>query len=39
MARREMAAALAVHPALREFAVRLVPQNILTVAQAAALCN
>jgi uncharacterized Ntn-hydrolase superfamily protein len=39
MARREMAPALAVHPALREFAARLVPQNMLTAAQAAALCN
>jgi hypothetical protein len=34
-----MAAAAAVHPPLREFAVRLVPQNMLTAAQAAALCN
>jgi uncharacterized Ntn-hydrolase superfamily protein len=39
MARRQMAAAAAVHPPLREFAVRLVPQNMLTAAQAAALCN
>ena len=39
MARRQMAAAVAVHPPLREFAVRLVPQNMLTAAQAAALCN
>ena len=38
-ARRQMAAAVAVHPPLREFAVRLVPQNMLTAAQAAALCN
>jgi hypothetical protein len=39
MARREMAAAVAVQPPLREFAMRLVPQNMLTAAQAAALCN
>jgi uncharacterized Ntn-hydrolase superfamily protein len=38
-ARRQMAAAMAVHPPLREFAVRLVPQNMLTAAQASALCN
>jgi uncharacterized Ntn-hydrolase superfamily protein len=38
-ARRQMAAALTVHPPLREFAARLVPQNMLTAAQAAALCN
>jgi len=38
-ARRQMAAALAVNPPLREFAARLVPQNMLTAAQAAALCN
>ena len=39
MARRQMAAAVAVRPMLREFAVRLVPQNMLSAAQAAALCN
>jgi uncharacterized Ntn-hydrolase superfamily protein len=39
MARRQMAAAAAIHPPLREFAVRLVPQNMLTAAQVATLCN
>ena len=39
MARRQMAAAMAIHPPLREFAARLVPQNMLTAAQAAALSN
>jgi uncharacterized Ntn-hydrolase superfamily protein len=39
MARRQMATAVAVHPPLREFAARLVPQNMLTAAQAAALCG
>jgi uncharacterized Ntn-hydrolase superfamily protein len=39
MARRQMTAAAAVHAPLREFAARLVPQNMLTAAQAAALCN
>ena len=38
-ARRYMAAAAAVHPPLREFAMRLVPQNMLTAAQAATLCR
>lgn len=38
-ARRYMASAAAVHPPLREFAMRLVPQNMLTAAQAAALCR
>jgi uncharacterized Ntn-hydrolase superfamily protein len=39
MARRQMTAAVTVRPSLREFAARLVPQNMLTTAQAAALCN
>ena len=38
-ARRYMATAAAVHPPLREFATRLVPQNMLTAAQAAILCG
>jgi uncharacterized Ntn-hydrolase superfamily protein len=38
-ARRYMASAAAVHPPLREFAMRLVPQNMLTPAQAATLCR
>ncbi len=38
-ARRQMAAAAVVHSPLREFAARLVPQNMLTAAQVAALCN
>jgi uncharacterized Ntn-hydrolase superfamily protein len=38
-ARRYMAAAAAVHPPLREFAKRLVPQSMLTAAQAATLCG
>jgi hypothetical protein len=37
LARRQMAAAVAVHPPLKEFATRLVPQNMLTAAQVAAL--
>jgi uncharacterized Ntn-hydrolase superfamily protein len=37
-ARRTMANAAAVHPPLREFALRLVAQNMLTAAEAAALC-
>jgi uncharacterized Ntn-hydrolase superfamily protein len=38
-ARRHMAAAAAAHPPLREFAQRLVSQNMLTAGQAAALCG
>jgi hypothetical protein len=38
-ARRYMGAAAAVHPPLREFARRLVSQNMLTAAQAAILCG
>jgi uncharacterized Ntn-hydrolase superfamily protein len=38
-AQRQMAVAVSVHPPLREFATRLVGQNMLTGAQAAALCT
>lgn len=38
-ARRYMTTAAAVQPLLREFAMRLVPQNMLTAAQAATLCR
>jgi hypothetical protein len=39
VARRYMAGAADVHPPLREFVMRLVPQNMLTAVQAAALCR
>jgi uncharacterized Ntn-hydrolase superfamily protein len=38
-ARQLLADATAIHPSLREFAMRLVPQNMLTAAEASSLCR